>query len=101
MYNLWCFFPPTKIKITKGLESPWITKGIKKSSKRKQRTYSKFLNERNQKTKKEYQDYKNLFESSMKRSKKLYFSKVILNYKNNIKKNWQVIKKAIGKGSHR
>ena len=27
---------------TKGLESPWITKGIKKSSKWKQRLYSKF-----------------------------------------------------------
>ena len=35
-----------KIK-TKDLESPWITKGIKKSSKKKQRLYSKFLKKRN------------------------------------------------------
>ena len=28
---------------------------------------------------------------------KLYFSKLILKYKNNIKKTWQVIKEAIGK----
>ena len=48
LYNLWYFFPLTKTKIiTKDMESPWITKGIKKSSKRKQHTYSKFLNERN------------------------------------------------------
>ena len=53
-----------KMKIkTKNLESPWITKGIKKSSKKKQRLYSKFLKKRNEKTKKEYQDYKKLFES--------------------------------------
>ena len=48
-----------KIK-TKDLESPWITKGIKKYSKKKQRLYSKFLKKRNEKTKKEYQDYKKL-----------------------------------------
>ena len=81
-----------KIKIKfKDLESPWITKGIKESSKKKRRLYSKFLKKRNEKTKKVYQDYKNLFESIKKRSKKLYFSKLILKYKNNIKKNWQVI----------
>ena len=37
------FFPVNKMKITKDLESPWITKGIKKSSKKKQCLYSKFL----------------------------------------------------------
>ena len=72
---------------TKDLECPWITKGTKKSSKKKQRLYSKFLKKRNEKTKKEYQDYKKLFESIKKRSKKLYFSKLILKHKNNIKKN--------------
>ena len=86
-----------KMKIkTKDLESPWIIKGIKISSKQKQRLYSK-LKKRNEKTKKEYQDYKKLFESIKKQSKKLHFSKLILKYKNNIKKTWQVIKEAIGK----
>ena len=83
-----------KIK-TKDLESPWITKGIKKSSKKKQRLYLKFLKKRNEKTKKEHQDYEKLFESIKKRSKKLYFSKLILKYKNNIKKTWQVINSLI------
>ena len=86
-----------KIK-TKDLESPWITKGIKASSKKKQHLYSKLKKKkRNEKTKKEYQDYKKLFESIKKWSKKLYFSKLILKYKNNIKKTWQVIKEAMGK----
>ena len=61
-----------KIK-TKDLESPWIAKGIKKS-KKKQRLYLKFQSkERNEKMKKEYQDYKKLFESIRKWSKKLIF----------------------------
>ena len=38
------FFPINKVEIkTKDLESAWITKGLKKSSKRKQCLYSKFL----------------------------------------------------------
>ena len=83
-----------KMKIkTKDLESPWITKGIKKSSKKKQRLYLKFLKKRNEKTKKEYQDYKKLFESIKKRSKKLYFSKLILNTKKISKKLGKSLKK--------
>ena len=71
---------------TKDLESPWITKGIKKSSKKSDVCIRKrTLN------------YQKLFESIKKWSKKLYFSKLILKYKNNIKKTWQVIKEAIGK----
>ena len=42
--------PLKKVKVkTKDLKSPWITAGIKKSSKRKQRLYTKFLKNRNQK----------------------------------------------------
>ena len=42
-----------KIKIkTKDLESPWITKGIKKSSKKKQRLYSKLKKKEMKKRKK-------------------------------------------------
>ena len=55
----------------------------------------------NGKTKKEYQDYKKLFESIKKQSKKLYFSKLILKYKNNIKKTWQAIKEAIGQEKYK
>ena len=42
--------------------------------------------------KKEYQAYKKFLESTKKRSKKLYLSKLILKYKNNIKKTWHIIK---------
>ena len=63
--------------------------------------YSKFLKKRNGKTKKQYQDYKKLFESIKKWSKKLHFSKLILKYKNNIRKTWQVIKEATGKEKYK
>ena len=38
------YFPKQNIRIyIKDLESPWLTRGIKKSSKRKQKLYIKFL----------------------------------------------------------
>ena len=92
------YFPIKKIKIkAKDLKSPWITKGLKKSSKRKQKLYEKSLKKRNEKAEKEYRDYKKLFESLKKRSKRMYYSNLILKYKNNIKKTWQIIKEALGK----
>ena len=53
------------------------------------------------KQKKEYQDYKKLFEIIKKRSKKWHFSKLILEYKHNVKTSWQVIKEAKGKEKYK
>ena len=92
------YFPKKQVKLkSKDLQSPWITNGIEKSSKRKQRLYEKFLKNQNEKNKVEYKTYKKLFESVKKRSKKLHFSNLILKYEHNIKKNWEVIKESIGK----
>ena len=41
--------------------------------------------------------YKKLFEAIKKRSKKNHFSILILTFKNNIKKTWEIIKDSIGK----
>ena len=90
------FFPKIKVN-SEDIQSPWITVGIKKSSKRKQRLYEKFLKCRSERNKDEYKNYKRLFETTKKDSKKLHFSKLIFKYKDNIKKTWSVIKKVIGK----
>ena len=93
------YLPKKQIKLkSKDLRSPWITDGIRKSSKRKQRLYEKFLKNRNKKNELEYKTYKKRFESIKKRSKKLHFSNLILKYKHKIKKTWEVIKESIGKG---
>ena len=92
------FFPKKKIKVkSKDIQSPWITAGIKKSSKRKQRLYEKFLKCRSERNEDEYKNYKRLFETIKKRSKKLPFPKLIVNYKHNIKKTRSVTKEVIGK----
>ena len=81
------YFPEKEIKVTKkDLKNPWITTGIKKSSKCKQRLYEKFLKNRNSLNESEYKNYKKLFESVKQRAKKLHYSNLITKYKSNIKK---------------
>ena len=80
------YFPKEQIKLKcKDFESPWITNGIKESSKRKQRLYKKFLKNRNEKNELEYKTCKKRFEPIKKRSKILYFSNLSLKYKHSIK----------------
>ena len=57
-------FPNLEIKIKqKSLISPWITKGIMKSSKQKQKLYKKFLKLRTKENEVIYKAYKNLLEA--------------------------------------
>ena len=55
-------FPKSEVKIKfKSDQSPWITKGIAKSSKKKQRRDEKFLKNRTLKNEQTYKTYKNRF----------------------------------------
>ena len=91
-------FPIKVIEIKiKNLPSPWITKVIKKSSKRKRKLYEKILRKRSSKNEKEYKDYKQLFEKIKKDSKKKYFQEKLSFYKNDIKNTWKTLKDVIGK----
>ena len=78
------FFSKVKVRIkTKSLHNPWITKGITKSSKRKQKLYEKYLKRRINETETAYKLYKKLFESIKQRSKQNYFSEKLLRFKYN------------------
>ena len=68
-------FQKLEVKVKfKSDQSPLITKGIAKSSKKKQRIYEKFLKNRTPKNEETYKTYKNLFETIKKRSKKKFYS---------------------------
>ena len=64
-------FPKTKFKIkSNNKANPWITKGIAKSSKRKQKLYEKFLKNRSIQNEKTYKDYRKPFETIIMKSTK-------------------------------
>ena len=88
-------FPETKIEIkTKNLLSPWLTKGLRKSSKRKQKLYEKFFKKRNLANEMAYKSYKNLFE---KLKKKNYYQDKLKKCEGNIKSTWKIMKEIVGK----
>ena len=80
----------------KTLQNPWKTKGLLKSSKRKQKLYEKYVKKRIPRNENIYKAYKSLFESLKKKSKKNYYTRRLEHYQNDIKKSWDVIKEIIG-----
>ena len=84
-----------KVKF-KSYQSPWITKGIVKSSKKKQKLYEKFLNNRTPKKEETHKTYKNLFETIKTRSKKKFYLEKLQKFKGDAKKTWSFIKAILG-----
>ena len=77
------YFPKVLVRLKrKHIQKPWITKGIDKSSKRKQKLYEKFLKHQTRGSELAYKSYKNLLESR----KKKYYSEKISRYKSDAKK---------------
>ena len=71
----------------KTLQNAWMTKGLLKSSKRKQKLHEKFVRKRSPRNENIYKAYKSLFESLKKKSKKNYYTRRLENYQKDIKKS--------------
>ena len=81
-------FPQTRIKSYINKEkSPWMTKCILKSVKKKNKLYKTFLKSPSRKKEKAYKIYKNRLNHVIKLSKKLYYEEQLVKYKNNSKMN--------------
>ena len=71
-----------------------MTKGLQKSSKRKQEVYNKVLKSKSNKNEKKYKTYKSLFETLREKSQTLYFSRKLNSCQQNMKKkSWGTIRK--------
>ena len=81
------YFPKVEIKIkAKTIQNPWITKGITKSSKKKQKLYETFLKKRTPQNEQKYKNY-NFFKTIKKKAKKIYYSNKLLKCTGDIKKH--------------
>ena len=77
--------------------SPWMTKGLIRSSKIKQRLYNKLLKNRSVNNEDRYKTYKNLFEKLKRAAKKHYYHDLLKQNHHDSKRTWQTIKEALGK----
>ena len=78
------------------MKTPWFSKGLKKSSKTKQRLYIKFLKIKNAESEEKYKNYKNLFKKLKTKSKKNYYASMLNKYKYDTKQTWQVMNEITG-----
>ena len=92
-------FPKKEVLIKKKKSIPWITRGLIKSSKRKQRLYENFLRHKTVKNEKKYKTYRNNFNKVLKFAKRLYVSDLLMKYRNDIKKTWRTVNELIGRKS--
>ena len=76
---------------------PWFRKGLKKSSKTKQRLYIKFLKNKSVESEKKYKSCKNIFEKLKWKSEENYYGSLLNKYKYDTNRTWQVMKEIIGK----
>ena len=74
-----------------------MTNGLKKSSKRKQKLYNKFLKSRSIVDENNYKNYKNLFQKLLKKSKSNHYSNQLNKHKSDSKKTWQIINEITGR----
>ena len=77
----------------KTIKSSWISKGLKKFSKKKQRIYINFFVIKTLEGEFKYKTYKKLFEKLRKKTKVIYYSKLLHKYQADSKRTWQVMKK--------
>ena len=79
------------------MKTPWFSKGLKKSSKTKQRLYIKFLKNKSAESEEKYKNYKNLFEKLKIKAKKNYYDSFLNKCKYDTKQTWKVMREITGK----
>ena len=92
-----CFPIEIKTVKTKSVLNKWITKGLIKSSRRKQSLYNRFLKNRTVENEKKYKNYAKIFNRIKEKSKIEYYSRLIKKHQNNIKKTWDIMKEIISR----
>ncbi|KAI2647507.1 DNA-directed RNA polymerase subunit omega [Labeo rohita] len=97
---LWLYNKNCPIKIwndkVRNNNKPWLTKGILKSCKKKNKLYRDFVKYRTENAEKKYKAYKNKLTTIMRCAKKDYYTNVLMENKSNIKRMWNVLREVMG-----
>lgn len=76
---------------------PWISKGLLRSIKKKNKLYKQFLYSPNPGNESIYKVYKNKLTHSIRVAKRLYYDKKLADNKSNIKETWKILNSIINK----
>ena len=80
-------------------KTPWITKGILKARKTKNKLYQKFIKNPNQRNELEYKRFRNKFNKIKQAAKRNHYNKEFIEHKGNLKCSWKLIKEVLNKNN--
>ena len=97
LYNS-CFpLKPLKVKNCKRLNSPWITKSLLVSVRKKNKLYRQLLRSPNQMRELQYKSYRNKVTHLIRIAKRHYYDQRFASAKNDLKETWKLINEVINK----
>ncbi len=97
LYNI--HFPCITKRINKNTHpiNPWMSKGLLVSRQNKISLCTQSIKHPSPNNISKFTQYRNLYSKILRESKKIYFQNKLLEYQSDIKKTWEIIKKAIRK----
>ena len=89
-------FPLKKTKVSNyRLSKPWLSKGLLKSIRTKNKFYRQYLTNQSSHYETRYKNYKNKLNHSLRFAKRIYYEKKIDASKSNAKATWRVLNEII------
>ena len=77
------------------IKSPWLSYGLLKCIRRKNRLYKKFLRKPTEINMETYKKYRNRLNFTLKLAKRNYFTNLLEKEKNNMRNTWKVLNSII------
>jgi len=94
-------FPLKKNTKKRKICKPWISQGLLKSIKKKNKLYKKYLRNPNSISETTYKNYKNKLSHSIRIAKRLYLDRKFTENKSNIKQTWKILNNIMNKRKHK
>jgi len=79
-------------------QKSWLTIGLKKSISTKNKLYVKSIKHPSMQNKLDYKEYKSKLHRLLQKSEREHYDSLFSQYKNNIRKSWDLIKNVLNKG---
>ena len=90
-------FPLKSFKINYRSRKTWLTKGLKKSIKHKNKLYVPFLKMSTLSNKNAYKEYKRFLQKILRQAERNYYQSLLYENRNHLRKSWNIIKQIINR----
>ena len=103
LYNLMInlqekYFPKRKIKIKYNFKKPWLSEGLRRAIKTRNKLYRKSLSIKSSYNEITYKRYRDKLRHNLIHEEKCHYAELLKKNKNNMKKTWTILKDNVNRG---